>query len=140
MFLLDTNVISELRRKNQFDANVYAWSQAVPLESLYVSVVTVMEIEQGILLVGRRDHRQAGALRSWMTEQFLPRFAERVLAFDTVAALRCAAIHVPDPKPDRDSMIAATASVHGLTVATRNVRDFEACGVPVFNPWLYASP
>lgn len=139
MFLLDTNVISELRRKAQVDANVHAWSQAIPLEQLYVSVITVMEVEQGILLVGRRDHRQAGILRSWMAEQFLPRFEARILAFDTVAALRCAAMHIPDPKPDRDSMIAATASVHGLTVATRNVRDFEACGVPVFNPWLYAA-
>lgn len=137
MFLLDTNVISELRRKGRLDANVHAWSQSIPLEDLYISVVTVMEIEQGILIVGRRDHRQADILRAWMTGWLVPRFQARILAFDVVAAFRCAAMHVPNPKPDRDSMIAATASVHGLTIATRNTRDFEECGVPVFNPWLY---
>lgn len=135
-FLLDTNVVSELRKRRP-DANVGAWSQTVSVNHMFVSAVTVMEIEQGILLIGRRDVRQATALRTWMTGQFLPEFEARILPFDQAAALICAAMHVPDPKPGRDSMIAATASLHGLSVVTRNTRDFENCGVPTFNPWLY---
>lgn len=135
-FLLDTNVVSELRKREP-DANVGAWSQTVSVDRMFVSAVTVMEIELGILLIARRDARQGEALRSWMAGRFLPEFEQRILPFDQPAALICATMHVPDPKPDRDSMIAATASAHGLTVVTRNIRDFAACGVPTFNPWLY---
>jgi hypothetical protein len=134
--LLDTNVVSELRKRKP-NAKVGAWSRTVSVDRLFVSAMTVMEIEQGILLVARRDARQAAALRAWMTGQFLLEFETRILPFDQASAMICATMHVPDPKPDRDSMIAATASVHGLTVVTRNTGDFAACGVPTFNPWLY---
>ena len=136
-FLLDTNVISEMRRKNAANANLLAWSRTVIVSSLFVSAVTLWELEQGILSVARRDERQGGILRRWLLADFLPQFQDRILPFDKVVALRCASMHVPDPKPDRDSMIAATAAVHSLTVATRNTKDFTACGVPTFNPWLY---
>jgi hypothetical protein len=135
--LLDTNVVSEMRRRQAADANLHAWSHTVLVDSLFVSAVTLWELEQGILLVARRDGRQGDILRRWMLMDFLPRFRDRILPFDGVVALRCAPMHVPDPKPDRDSMIAATAAVHALTVATRNTKYFAACGVPTFNPWLY---
>lgn len=141
MFLLDTNVISELRRRSKTHPQVDTWARSIPAEQLFLSVVTIMEIEQGILLLDRRDGSQASILRHWLRKQLLPTFDGRILSFDLPAAFRCAPLHVPDPKPDRDSMIAATASVHGLTVATRNTGDFAACGVPTFNPWLgTASP
>jgi predicted nucleic acid-binding protein len=136
MFLLDTNVISELRRRSKIHPQVDAWARSIPAEQLFLSVVTVMEIEQGILLLDRRDGLQAGILRHWLRTQLLPSFEGRILTFDLAAAFQCAALHIPDPKPDRDSMIAATASIHGLTVATRNTKDFAACGVRTFNPWL----
>ncbi len=107
------------------------------LQNFFLSAITVLEIEQGILRLNRKDAKTAALFRDWLTNYVLKQFDGRILAFDSSTAIRCAAMHVPDPKPDRDSMIAATASVHGLTVATRNVADFEACGVPVFNPWLY---
>ncbi len=136
MFLLDTNVISELRRRSKIHPQVEAWARSVPAEQLFLSVVTVMEIEQGILLLDRRDSLQAGVLRRWLRTQLLPRFEGRILTFDLAAAFQCATLHVPNPKPDRDSMIAATASIHGLTIVTRNTKDFENCGVATFNPWL----
>jgi predicted nucleic acid-binding protein len=136
MFLLDTNVISELRRRQKTHPQVHAWSQSIPIDQIFLSVVTVMEIEQGILSLDRHDGLQAGVLRRWLRTQLLPSFEGRILSFDLAAAFRCATIHVPDPKPDRDSMIAATASFHGLTVVTRNTKDFESCGVATLNPWL----
>lgn len=137
MFLLDINVVSELRRRRGPDPNVRSWSQSQPVDTLFLSVVSVLEVEQGILLVARRDERQAAELRRWLHTQLLPRFEGRILTFDIATALRCAALHVPDPRPDRDSMIAATALVHGLTLVTRNARDFAGCGVPLLNPWLH---
>lgn len=136
IYLLDTNVLSELRRADRGDARVRAWSQSLQLQNLFLSAITILEIEQGILRLNRRDAKTAELFRDWLTNYVLKQFDGRILAFDWSAAIRCAAMHVPDPQPDRDSIIAATAAVHGLTVATRNVADFEACGVPVFNPWL----
>lgn len=136
MFLLDTNVISELRRRSNVHPQVDAWARSVAAEQLFLSVVTIMEIEQGILLLDRRDSLQAGVLRRWLRTQLLPRFEGRILTFDLAAAFQCATLHVPNPKPDRDSMIAATASIHGLTIVTRNTKDFENCGVATLNPWL----
>lgn len=139
MFLVDTSVVSELRRRRGPDPHVLAWSQSQPVDTLFLSVVSILELEQGILLVARRDEGQAAALRRWLHTQLLPRFEGRILTFDVTAAFRCAALHVPDSRPDRDSMIAATALVHGLTLATRNTKDFEGCGVPVLNPWLHTA-
>jgi toxin FitB len=102
-----------------------------PSASLYISVISVMELEIGILLIERRDKEQGAILRAWTDRRVLPTFSGRILAINTAVAQRCAALHVPDPRSDRDALIAATAFVHGLTVATRNVVDFEPMGVDV---------
>ncbi len=135
MFLLDTNVISELRRADKANLNVVAWATTIPAANFFISVISVLEIELGALLIARRDAAQGAVLRAWIDHQVLPRFDGRVLAIDTAVAQRCAQLHVPDPQAERDALIAATALVHRLTVATRNVIDFESTGVAVFNPW-----
>lgn len=135
MYLLDTNVISELRKGENAERNVRAWARALPSASLYLSVISVLELEIGTLLVERRDPRQGTILRAWIDNHVLPSFSGRILAIDTAVAQRCASLHVPNPRSDRDALIAATALVHGMTVATRNVNDFQATGVGVVNPW-----
>ena len=140
MYILDTNVISELRKAKKTHPNVKKWAERVPSASLYISVISVLELEIGILLLGRRDkdrrdNQQGAILRAWMDRHVLPTFSGRILAIDTDVARRCATLHVPNPRSDRDSLIAATALVHGLTVVTRNVADFERAGVGILNPW-----
>lgn len=137
MYLLDTNVISELRKAGdgKADANVIAWLSGVDAATFYLSAVTVMEIELGVLRIERRDAAQGGRLRTWMNNHILPEFADRTLSVDTAVALRCAALHVPDPCSERDAFIAATALVHGMTIVTRNTADFKATSVPLLNPW-----
>lgn len=135
MFLLDTNVISELRRPERAAPAVVNWIESQDAASLSCSAVTILELEIGALQAMRRDKLKGTMLRTWIDNQVLPRFADRIFSIDAEVALRCAALHVPDPRPDRDAYIAATALVHGLTVVTRNVRDFEGAGVEVINPW-----
>ena len=135
MYLIDTNVVSELRRAKKSDPRVRAWAQTLPAANLYLSVISVLELEMGVLLIERRDRKQGRILRAWMDGHVLPTFAGRVLAIDTTVALRCAALHVPDPRSDRDALIAATALVHGMTVVTRNLIHFQPMGVAVVNPW-----
>jgi predicted nucleic acid-binding protein len=135
MYILDTNVISELRKGRKTHPNVRKWAEALPSASLYISVISVLELEIGILLAQRRDKKQCAILRAWMDRHVLPTFSGRTLSIDTAVAQRCATIHVPNPCSDRDALIAATALVHGLTVVTRNVADFERTGVGVVNPW-----
>ena len=135
MFLLDTNVISELRRPEKANRDVLAWAKATPAAGFFLSVITVLEIELGTLLVARRDKAQGAVLRKWIEEQILPSFEGRILAIDTAVARCCAALHVPNPRSERDALIAATALVHGLTVVTRDISQFEAAGVDVLNPW-----
>lgn len=135
MFLLDTNVISELRRPDKADRNVVAWANAVPAANIFMSVISILEIELGARLIERRDAAQGTILRAWINDQVLARFEGRILAIDTVVAQRCAQLHAPNPLAERDALIAATALVHGLTVVTRNVGDFEPTGVPLLNPW-----
>ena len=137
MFLLDTNIISELRKakSGKADKNVVAWANGVPASSLYLSVITILELETGILLIERRDSTQGAVLRSWLTTHVLPAFSERIIVLDTAIAQCCAKLHVPDPRSDRDAMIAATAIVHGMTIVTRNVDDFKPTGVEILNPW-----
>ena len=137
MYLLDTNVVSELRKAEvgTADPNVKAWSDALDAEAAFLSVITVLELEQGTLLMERRDSRQGAMLRAWLENRTLPQFEGRILSVDLLVARRCATLHVPDPKEDRDSLIAATALVHGMTVVTRNVKDFELAGVQVLNPF-----
>ena len=139
MFLLDTNVISELRRPDKADRNVVAWASAIPAASFFVSAISILEIELGALLVARKDAEQGAVLRAWIDHQILLRFDDRILAVDTAVTQRCARLHVPDPRSERDALIAATAMVHGLTVVTRNVADFEPTGVALTNPWAAAT-
>jgi predicted nucleic acid-binding protein len=139
MFLLDTNVISELRRahKGTADANVVAWASTVDASELYISAITVQELEIGVQLMERRDAAQGKALRRWLQTQVLPAFDGHILPVDAEVAQRSADFHVPDPHPLRDGFIAATALVHGMAVVTRNTADFEATGVALLNPWLH---
>ena len=135
MFLLDTNVVSELRKAQIADANVVAWAESESASSLFLSVISVLEIETGILLLERRDAVQAAVLRNWLDAHVLPAFSDRILPVDTAVARRCANLHVPDRCTDHDALIAATALVHGMTLATRNVDDFTPTGVEVLDPW-----
>ena len=137
MFVLDTNVVSELRKAKagKADKNVTTWAASVPAGSLFLSAITILELEAGVLLAERRDPTQGAILRAWLDGHVLPAFDGRVLAVDTAVAQRCAKIHVPDRRAERDALIAATALVHGMVVVTRNIADFEPTGVPVLNPW-----
>ncbi len=137
MYLLDTNVISELRKagSNRADKNVVEWANSIPSSSLFISVITILELETGMLLIKRKDPTQGAILRSWINTHVLPTFFDRIIDVDTAVAQCCAKLHVPDPRSDRDALIAATALTHGMTIVTRNVCDFEPTGVEIINPW-----
>lgn len=134
MYLLDTNVISELR-KPQADKNVVAWARSVIAPRMFISAITLKELETGVLRMERRDPAQGKVLRTWLKRHVMPAFDARILPVDAAVALRYARLHVPDQANESDALIAATALVHGLTVVTRNVADFESSGVEVINPW-----
>jgi len=138
MYLLDTNVISELRKakSNKADKNVVAWANSVSASRLYLSVISILELETGILLIERRDSIQGAVLRSWLDVHVLPAFIDRLLVMDTAVAQRCAKLHVPDLRSERDAIIAATAMVHDMIVVTRNIDDFSPTGVDTLNPWF----
>lgn len=137
MYLLDTNVLSELRKvkKGKCDPAVFAWSQTMSPLDLFVSVVTIFELEVGILLLERLDRLQAAKMRHWLNDQIIPAFAGRILNVDLMIARTCATFHVPDKRPERDAFIAATALETDFIVVTRNVRDFQGTGVRLLNPW-----
>jgi predicted nucleic acid-binding protein len=142
MYLLDTNVVSESRKARKrrsgtakIDANVRNWFRSVSPSELYISAITVLELELGFLLLERRDPLQGAMLRTWVRSRVLPSFAGRILTVDVDVAQRCAALHVPNPVEDRDALIAASALVHGMTLVTRNVAHFERTGVAIVNPW-----
>ena len=135
MFILDTNIVSELRRPERALPALRAWAADVPAIDQYISCITVMELDIGALAVVRKDAAQGEILRRWISDQVLPMFRGRILSIDLEVARRCAPLHVPDPRGDRDALIAATAFVHGMTVVTRNVADFAPTGVPTLNPW-----
>ena len=137
MYLLDTNVVSELRkiRLGKADGRVADWADSIDATDLYLSVISIQELEIGVLLAERRDPLQGAVFRAWLNAHVLPAFTGRILVIDTAVAQRSARLHVPDPRPVRDALIAATALVHGMTVVTRNVADFEPTGVSVLNPW-----
>jgi len=137
MYVLDTNVISELRRIRLGRGNpgVTTWLEAVNPDELYLSAISIEELEIGVLLVERRDPAQGRILRKWLNFYILPEFSRRILPIDTSIVLRSAGFHVPNPHPVRDGLIAATALIHGMTVVTRNVVHFEATGAAVINPW-----
>lgn len=137
IYLLDTNVVSELRKigDGKADANVVAWIDAEDAVSFYISAITILELERGILGVQRRDAAQGARLRSWLDNHVRPEFAGRILPIDDAIATRCAHLHIPDRRNEADALIAATALVHCMTVVTRNVRDFEGAGVVIVDPW-----
>jgi len=138
MFILDTNVVSELRkaRAGKADANVVAWAAAQDPAALFLSAITLLELEMGVRLAERCDRAQGAVLRTWMDSRVLPAFDGRVLPVDGPVARCCAALHVPDSRSDRDALIAATGLVHAMPVVTRNVTDFEPTGVKTINPWM----
>lgn len=140
MYLLDTNVLSELRKvqSGKADPQVAAWARSVDAADLFISAITVMELELGVLSIERKDAAQGALLRAWLEQRVLPEFATRTLPIDTAVAQRCARLHVPDRRAERDALIAATALVHGMHVATRNLADFAPTGVPLVNPWAPA--
>ena len=140
MYVLDTNVVSELRKlgDGKTDARVAAWVTERDAASFYISALTLMELEIGVLRIERRDTVQGERLRTWMDRHVLPEFEERTLPVDSAVARECARLHVPDPQAERDALIAATAIVHGMAVVTGNVVDFETTGVRVIDPWVAA--
>jgi predicted nucleic acid-binding protein len=135
MFLLDTNVISELRRPDKANPNVAKWADGIPAVQFFISAISLLEIERGALLIARRDEAQGKILRAWIDDHIIGRFESRILAVDSTVALRCARLDIPDPRSERDALIAATALVHSMAVVTRNVGDFAETGVDIHNPW-----
>ena len=135
MFVLDTNVISELRHgKPHQSAKVRAWAAGQPSSQLFLSAITILELEMGILALERRTPPQGSALRTWLAG-VREAFAGQILPFTDITATVCASLHVPDPRSERDAMIAATAIEHSFTVVTRNLSDFADTGVVLVNPW-----
>lgn len=137
MFVLDTNVVSELRKaeSGRADPKVVAWASAQAAGALYISAITVLELELGVLMEEQSDPKQGSVLRSWLSGRVLPAFEGRVLAVDATVARCAAAMHVPNRRPQRDCLIAATGVVHGYTVVTRTEPDFAGTGAGVLNPW-----
>ncbi|MBK1649272.1 type II toxin-antitoxin system VapC family toxin [Rhabdochromatium marinum] len=141
MFLLDTNVVLELRKigSGQADQHVTDWARETDASTLYLSCISLQELETDILRVERRDRWHGAMLREWFEHRVLSTFAERMLPIDIAVARRCAELHVPEPRPIREALISATALVHGLTVVTRNTADFAPTKVALLNPWLARS-
>ena len=138
MYLLDTNVVSELRKSadGRINKGVQSWAEAIFPELMFISAITVLELEIGVLQIERRDKKQGAILRGWLNHNVLPAFSDRVLPVDLAVAQRCASLHVPNPKSERDAMIAASAIEGRMTIVTRNVSDFSQSGVKVFDPWI----
>ena len=138
MHLLDTDVVSELRKvkSGRADPNVAAWVTTIRAGDLYLSAITIHELEHGVLLAERSDPPRGAVLRQWLDGSVARAFSDRVLPVDEAVARRAATFHVPDPAPFRDALIGATALVHGLVMVTRNERDFVRFpGLRVTNPW-----
>lgn len=132
-YLLDTNVLSDARRRAH--PGLVAWLAAQPRSALAISVVVLLELERGVLRLERRDERAGGHLRAWLTTDIPAAFAGAILPIDERVARRTARLHVPDPMPEMDALVAATALVHGLTLVTRNTKDFRSAGIDLLDPW-----
>jgi len=137
MYLLDTNVVSEFRKSadGRINKSVKRWADEISPDLMFISVISVLELEIGVLQIERRDKKHGLVLRKWLNKNVLPAFLDRVLPVDVAVAQRCASLHVPNPKSERDAMIAATAIEHRMTIVTRNVSDFSQSGVKIFDPW-----
>ena len=137
MYLLDTNVVSEFRKSadGRINKSVKRWADEISPDLMFISAISVLELEIGVLQIERRDKKQGLILRKWLNKNVLPAFLDRVLPVDLAVAQRCASLHVPNPKSERDAMIAATAIEHRMTIVTRNVSDFSQSGVKIFDPW-----
>lgn len=138
MYVLDTNVVSELRkvRSGKADRGVSAWASEVPSGQLFLSSITIHELEHGVLLAERADPAKGAVLRRWLDDSVAAAFDQRVLVVDATVARRAAALHVPDPAPFRDALIGATALAHGMTLVTRNTKDFARFdGLDTIDPW-----
>ena len=138
MFVLDTNVVSELRKVRSGKANhgVASWAEQVSSAELFISAITIHELEHGVLLMERADPARGSLLRAWLDQSVAAAFKSRVLPVDERVARRAAALHVPDPAPFRDALIGATALVHDMTVVTRDLKDFQRFDdLDVINPW-----
>ena len=138
MFLLDANVVSELRKiqSGKADPNVSTWADRVDAADLFLSAISIQELEIGVLQLERRDGPQGTLLRAWLDNHVLPAFAGRILPMDAAVARRTAGLHLPNPRPILDAIIAGTALLHGMTVVTRNVADFVGTGASVLDPWV----
>lgn len=139
MYLLDTPVIAELRRakSGRADPHVTTWAGGVASQNMFMSALSLLELEGGVAQVERKDRATGGLLRTWLDEQVMKAFDGRILAVDTAVVKKRASLHFHEPRNDRDALMAATALVHGLTLVTRNVAAFRTGRVKVFNPWGY---
>lgn len=136
MFLVDTNVLSEMRKAERGNVGVVNWAIETPSDLMFISVIALYEIEFGVLRAEWSDQKKGAMLRTWLETGVRPTFADRIVSVDDQIAVLAARWHVPDPAPFRDSLIAATAQAHGLIVVTRDLRDFNRFpGVEVINPW-----
>lgn len=143
MYLLDTNIISELRLlpKNRANANFVAWASQFPDDRIfYINSVVVMELERGVMLKQRKDPEQGNILANWLYNEILPSFSGRILNIDKAVAHVCSSLHVPNPKPENDAWIAATAIAHGMTLVTHNVKDFNGINVDIIDPFKFTPP
>lgn len=137
MYLLDTNIISELKKldSGKIHPQVQRWAYSINLMQTKISVVSIIEIRTGILSLARKDQAQAASLDNWFTNRLLPAYRTRTLSVDTEVALICAQLHIPAKRPINDTYIAATAIAHNLTPVTRNVRDFQGLPLMLENPF-----
>jgi predicted nucleic acid-binding protein len=137
MLLLDTNVVSELRKVTSGKAhpNVIAWNETVDPAETFISAIVLHELEIGVRLTERNDPAAGKVLRHWLDNTVAATFAGRILPLDEAAAVQAAQWHVPDPRPINDAYIAATARTRHMTLVTRNVKDFKRMGLSLANPW-----